>query len=214
MFKRLSFLGLTGLLFASSCMSDLQEPNQIEASKSQNEVAFAEANVSDVNARKAVERNYFERFTNQISLIPVEGFIPDYGAPAYYPGAGLGNSSHMGKAYSFLNQFATVGAEGLETKGRPVTQFYGEELAALGLTNIPDEVSSITTDGKGNSVWFKNINNQVSPVGPDRMEFVAEVEIINGTGKFEGATGTATVKGHFNPLNGKGMSTISGRIIY
>jgi hypothetical protein len=166
------------------------------------------------NLRKTADRNYSERFTNQLFQLDENG-VPTDNILAYYPGTGDGNSTHMGKALTFINQRAVLVENGLATVAEPVTKFFSKELAALGLTDIPEEVSSITTDGKGNSVWFKSISNQVtfSETEP-RADFKAVVEIIGGTGKFEKATGDGEVTGFFNPTNGEGSSVIRGRIVY
>lgn len=212
MMSKLGLMSLAGSFLLVSCVESIEETTltqQIEKV----EAIQTPTESTDLNSRKTAERNYFERFTNQLDFVPAEGYTGGP-APAFYPGTGVGTSTHMGKAMTFLNQFASIGPDGLGTIGAPVTAIYSVELAAIGLTGIPDEVSSLTTDGKGNSVWFKNIQNVVTPTSPTRMDFVAEVEIIGGNGKFENASGTATVTGYFNPTNGTGMSTISGRIEY
>lgn len=212
MMSKLGLMSLAGSFLLVSCVESIEETTlsqQIEKV----EAIQTPTESTDLNARKTAERNYFERFTNQLNQVDENGnFTPQI--PAYFPGTGVGTSTHMGKAMTFLNQYAPAEQGGALTVGAPVTQFYEDELAEIGLTNIPDEVSSLTTDGKGNSVWFKNIQNVVTQTSPTRMDFVAEVEIIGGTGKFENSSGTATVNGYFNPTNGTGMSTISGRIEY
>ncbi|MBN3519154.1 hypothetical protein JYB62_03990 [Algoriphagus lutimaris] len=209
MWSKLGLMSLAGSMFVSACTS-VEEPALVQPA-SQTEVLTSPETLTDGNARKRVERNYFERFTNQLFAVPINE-DPSLPFPAYFPGSGEGNSSHMGKAYTFLNQYAFFGPDGLQTIGAPVTQYFAEELENMGIFVDNDEVSSITTDGKGNSVWFKNINNVVTPVSDERSEFIAEVEIIGGTGKFEGATGEGTVVGNFNPQTGAGSSTIQGRI--
>jgi len=122
----------------------------------------------------------------------------------------------MGKAFTFLYQFARFGLNGLETVAAPVTMFSEESLIELRITDIPNEVSSLTTDGKGNSVRFTSTSNKVIP-GEDpniRLDFVAQVDIVGGTGKFAGAKGNGEVTGFINPSDGKGSSVIRGRIEY
>lgn len=210
--SKLGLMSLAGSFLLVSCVESIEETTLTQQIEKVEAIQIPTES-TDLNARKTAERNYFERFTNQIVFVPAEGYR-EGPAPAYYPGTGVGTSTHMGKALSFLNQFASLGPEGLGTIGAPVTEIYSEELAALGLTGIPPYVSSLTTDGKGNSVWFENIKNIVTPASETRLDFVAEVKIIGGTGKFENASGTATVTGYFNPITGTGMSTISGRIEY
>ncbi len=208
---RKSALILSASVLMFSCLPDSEAP-VIQEESNLVEVLSTPAEGGE-NLRKAVERNYFERFENNLKLEPGPGFT---GGPdnAFYPGTGKGNSTHMGKALTFLNQFAQFGTNGLETVGSPVTMIFADELAALGLTSIPDNVSSITTDGKGNSIWFEAVSNSVTPTSETRADFVAQVKIVGGTGKFEYATGEGEVVGFFNPEDGKGSSTMRGRIIY
>ncbi len=212
LWSRIGIFTISGSILLASCSSLTEEPIQLQEA---GEVSSASDVSNDINARKktAVERNYFEKFTNQLGSVDENG-QPTNLIPAYFPGTGEGNSTHMGKAITFLNQYAFFNQNGLNTIGAPVTQFYAQELAEIGITNIPDNVSSITTDGKGNSVWFENIQNTVTPAGAERTDFVAEVKIIGGTGKFENATGDGLVVGYFNPQTGMGSSTINGKIIY
>jgi hypothetical protein len=212
MWSKLSVITLAGSILMSSCASFLEESTEIQQ-VTVSEVLVAPESSTDLNARKATERNYFETFTNQLVQVDENGEFTS-SLPAYFPGSGIGNSSHMGKAYTFLNQYASFGADGFGTIGAPVTQFYSNQLEELGIIISNPDVSSVTTDGKGNSVWFKNTQNRVTPVGEDRSDFEADVEIIGGTGKFKNATGTGTVNGYFNPTNGEGKSTIQGRIVY
>ena len=157
------------------------------------------------NSRKRADYNYFEIFNNTLFFVPAEGYQGGP-APAFYPGSGEGIATKMGKAYSFINQLAQFQNNELVTVGAPVTMFFESELSAFGITGLPDAVNSITVDKKGNSVWFKNVKNVVIPVSEILSSFTAEIEIIGGTGKFEGATGTGTVRGNFNPLSGEGSS--------
>lgn len=212
MWSKLSMIAVAGSVLVASCTPYMEEPVLIQQD-TESALLPSPGSSADPNAKKAAEKNYFERFTNQLAQVDEQGKFTS-SIPAYFPGTGMGNSSHMGKALSFLNQYASIGANGLGTVGAPVTQFYSTELKSLGIFVDNPEVSSVTTDGKGNSVWFKNVQNTVSSSTEDRTEFVAEVEIVGGTGKFENASGTATVNGYFNPQDGTGMSTIEGRIVY
>ncbi|MEB2781151.1 hypothetical protein U3A58_12175 [Algoriphagus sp. C2-6-M1] len=209
---KLGMMTLAGSVLMASCVPTMEEPAQIQQ-VTESEVLDSPSSSADPNAKKAVERSYTERFTNQLTPMDENGIFPSNN-PTYFPGTGIGNSSHMGKALTFLNQRVTSGENGLGTVGAPVTQFYSEQLLVLGIVVDNPEVSSVTTDGKGNSVWFKNIQNTITASSEERIDFEAEVEIVGGTGKFENASGAATVIGYFNRTNGQGMSTIQGRIEY
>lgn len=212
-FLKWSGLCLISAMLLSSCISDTEQPVVDEMAQELTE--SAEALSEGENLRKSPNGVFYqEKFTNQIFLVGdlENGWEEGMPAPAWYPGTGMGNATYMGKAYSFINQYATLGQTGLVTVGAPVTQFFEVELATLGLTNIPDEVSSLTTDGKGNAIFFKNIFNQTTPASETRVNFLAEVEIIGGTGIFENATGLGTVNGFFNPQDGKGETTLRSNI--
>lgn len=119
--------------------------------------------------------------------------------PAWYPGGGEGNATHMGKANSYFNQYVTFIPPNIVSLHAPVTMFFNDALVAAGFPGVPPEVGSIVFDKKGNSIWFHAISNTATPVGPTRVEFAGINQIIGGTGKFEGATGEVTLNGYFNP---------------
>ncbi len=202
-------LGLS--LAVSSCISDSEVPVIDTQARALDELVSADQ--GGENLRMGTAYNYTETFENQLMVIPyVEDLV--VGAQAYFPGVGKGMANRMGKATSFLNQLAVFDpqTEAVITVAAPVTQFYGEKLEALGLTGIPDEVSSLTTDGKGNAIWFKNIKNVTKEISATLTEFEAEVEVIGGNGRFSRAKGQGVVVGTFNPLTGQGKSELKARI--
>lgn len=218
-YLKLSGLSLAVALLISSCMSEVESPLATnETTKLTEEVAIAGSEeLGGENLRKSPNGVFYqEKFSNSISIVPDEGFTPEFPFPAFYPGIGLGNATYLGKAYSFINQRAIFGTQGPVTVGAPVTMFFADRLAELGLTNIPDEVSSLTTDGKGNAIYFKNILNVTTPVSPTRINFSADVEIIGGTGKFKTASGKGKVNGFFNPQSktGAGETTLRATIVF
>ena len=213
-----SIIALVLIFVVSSCMSNLdlnQEPVETQSELHEIDESQGGENERRWNFDKKATRFYFERFSNQLDPRQPNGdrvTSPDDFA-LFFPGVGEGNATFMGKALTFINQQATIDENGQQgTIAAPVTQFYADELAALGIKNIPDEVSSITSDKRGNSVWFKNIGNAVTPISEIRFNFEAEVEIIGGTGRFDGATGKGKVRGFFNPTTGEGSSIIIGKI--
>ena len=213
---KFSGLGLAIILLVSSCMSEVEAPLANETAELANEVAIAGSEeIGGENLRKSPNGIFYqEKFSNSIKLIPdfENGFTEEMPFPAFFPGTGIGNATYLGKAYSFINQRAVLGPQGPVTIGAPVTMFFSKELAELGLTNVPDEVSSLTTDGKGNTIYFKNILNVTTPVSSTRVNFVADVEIIGGTGKFETASGEGKVVGFYNPGDGAGETTLRATI--
>ncbi len=203
---------LTGTLMLSSCMSEVEAPVANDVAKTLDE--STEVVSGGENLRKGTAYNYSEKFSNQLFEVPYEGENP-FGI-AFFPGSGTGMANRMGKATSFLNQLAIFDPKtnGVVTINAPVTAFFTNELNALGLTGIPDEVSSLTTDGKGNAIWFKNIRNITTPISETLTQFEAEVEVVGGNGRFSRARGQGIVTGTFNPQNGKGNSILEARIDY
>ena len=205
-------VGLIAGIFVTSCISESESPiltEQLEKS-----VAISEGTAGEENLRKSSEYNYIEKFSNQLMLVPGPGYTGG-AAPAWYPGIGVGMANRMGKAQSFINQFAIFDNNlGLITVGAPVTQFYSKELTKLGLKNIPASVSSLTTDGKGNAIWFQSEQNATKVISVDRTDFEAKVNVIGGNGKFSRARGSGIVKGFFNPNTGVGKSELMARIDY
>lgn len=119
--------------------------------------------------------------------------------PAWFPGGGKGNATHIGKAYSYFNQYTSFGPGGITSVPAPVTMFFATELVAAGITNIPDYVNSVTFDKQGNAVWFQGGQTTTIPVSPTRINFSGTNTIVGGTGKFVDAPGSVDLSGYFNP---------------
>jgi hypothetical protein len=168
-------------------------------------VSLANDNVSlsERASNRPVRRAYKDMHDTWYNFVPDTdgGWDPMHPAPfpAWYPGGGEGNATHMGNVNTFFNQYVTFIPPNIVSLHAPVTMFFSAELAAAGYTDIPDEVGSIVYDDKGNSIWFHAISNTATPVAPDRVEFSGVNQIIGGTGKFEGATGEVSLNGYFNP---------------
>lgn len=211
-YMKWSGLSLIFTIVLSSCMSEVEAPMANELAKTVEE--SAEVVTGGENLRKGPNGVFYqEKFSNQSIVIENN--------PAAFPGFGEGQSTYIGKAYSFFNQYA-MGAPDengvVFTVAAPVTEFFSEQLIGLGLD--PDEidanseiVSSLTTDGKGNSIWFNNISNKAQFDLEGNITFEAEIEIVGGTGKFQGATGTGTVVGNVGE-GGKGTTTVRANIIF
>jgi hypothetical protein len=149
-------------------------------------------------SRKPVTRAWRDSFDTWYQFVPdiAGGWTPPNPAPAWYPGGGDGNATHMGNASTYFNQYASFGPTGLTTSAAPVTMFFAAQLASF---SVPSTVSSIVFDDKGNSVWFRSAGTQAIPVSPTRVNFTGTNNIVGGTGKFAGATGQVTINGYFNP---------------
>jgi hypothetical protein len=142
-------------------------------------------------------------FTTFFNFIPdfASGWTPPNPAPAWYPGGGSGNLTHVGTCQTYFNQYATFGPSGLQTVGAPVNMFFAGALSAAGYT-VPNTVTTIFYTGQGKSVWCQAVGiSTTNPVSPTRIEFTSTLNIIGGTNQFSGATGQFTLSGFFNPQN-------------
>ncbi|WP_144603985.1 hypothetical protein [Algoriphagus algorifonticola] len=208
-----SFLILASAFIVTSCISDTEGPLEETASLEKSlEVKDSEGGE---NLKKGGLVEYKDSFANQIiALGEVEGqFVPvdpmTFDGVVYLPGNGKGKARTMGNVYSFINQVITGPAT---SEGAPVTQFFAQDLADLGITGIPDNVHSVTVNEAGHALFFESKTNVASPMAPDRVEFEADLIVVGGTKKYENATGTGKVIGYYNPMNGEGESTVTALI--
>lgn len=214
----LSGFSLAILLLVSSCISEVEAPLVDQGSELTEEVSILAAEeAGEENLRKGKKEYFYqERFSNQ-SIAGQPG-IP----PFAFPGFGRGEATFLGRSFSFFNQYA-VGEPDQNgvafTVAAPVTEFFSQQLTRLGLkvddiNNNPELVSSITTDGKGNSIFFNNVSNRVQfdPLG--NLTFVAQIKIVGGTGRFKGATGNGTVNGNVMASTGRGNTTVRAKIVF
>lgn len=176
----------------SGCSDDLA--NETVALSSDNK------SLSNRSPNDPVRRAYRDNFSTWYEFYPENPSSPAP-FPGWYPGGGDGNATHMGKANTYFNQYVTFIPPNVVSLHAPVTQYFVNQLADAGYTDIPDEVGSIVFDDKGNSIWFQTSSNTSVPVGPTRIEFSGVNQIIGGTGKFEGATGEVALNGYYNPQN-------------
>ena len=149
------------------------------------------------------QRPFKGSFSTFFNFIPdfAGGWVPPNPAPAWYPGGGSGNLTHVGNCQTYFNQYATFGPGGLQTVAAPVNMFFAGQLAAAGYT-VPSTVSTIFYTGQGKSVWCQAVGiSTTNPVSPTRIEFTSTLNIIGGTNQFSGATGQFTLNGFFNPQN-------------
>ena len=151
---------------------------------------------------KQVTRPYKDDFDTYYQFIPdiANGWTPPNPGPAWYPGGGEGNATHLGKVWTYYNQYASFGPNGFGSSAAPVNMFFASQLSAAGIT-VPNDVSTVVFDKKGNSVWFKLVSNITVPVSAARINFSGVSDIIGGTGKFAGATGQVNLNGYFNPTD-------------
>lgn len=182
-------LPVLAAIIISSCQKDITRQDNVAGEK-----------VESAANNEPVTRAYRDSFDTWFQFVPdiQGGWTPPNPAPAWYPGGGNGNATHMGNASTYFNQYASLGPTGLTTSHAPVTMFFATPLAAF---NVPANVGSIVFDSKGNSVWFSSAGTQAVPAGPTRVNFTGTNNIVGGTGKFTSATGQVTINGYFNPQN-------------
>ncbi len=200
-------LSLLVTLFIASCTKEEITP----FNDSGNTANSTEEPVVFGKNGKQVKRIYSEWFTATSTITPTEMGV-------FNPGSGNGNATHMGKATNYFNQMVTFSnGQPVGSTAAPVNQFFATELAAAGITNVPNSVSSITFDNDGNSVWFTSTTGtNLKPINATKVFFTANLDIIGGTGKFYGATGKVILSGFFNPQSASQSAVMqsSGTITY
>ena len=213
-YVKFSGFSLISALILSSCMTEVEMP-QAQVTVAESKIILEAPVTQDENLRKSAEAIvYMEKFSNQS--------IQDPGKPYAFPGFGTGNATHLGKAYSFFNQYA-LGAPDekgvVYTVAAPVSEFFGDQIANLGievdlLAASSKTVSTITTDGKGNSIWFHNVSTKATFDQLGNITFEADLEIVGGTGKFAAAIGHGSVTGNVQATDGKGTTLVTAQVYF
>lgn len=198
--RKLSIIKAALLLAIAASVYSCQKEKTLPPPSNEENIEEAKAVVS---ARSNQRRPFKGTFTTFYNFIPdvANGWTPPNPAPAWYPGGGSGNLTHLGNSNTFFNQYAVLGPNGLQTLAAPVNMFFASELQAVGLT-IPNNVTTIFYKDNGKSIWCEAIGASTSvPVSPTRIEFTAQLKIIGGTRQFSCAKGEVTLYGYFNPQN-------------
>lgn len=148
--------------------------------------------------RNPVTRAYKDSFDTWYMFVPdvKNGWTPPNPGPAWYPGGGEGNATHLGKCSTYYNQYATLGQNGLVSGFAPVNMFFSVPLAGY---MLPATVGTIVYRG-ADAIWLGgSTNSSTSFISAQRVNFHGELDIIGGNGKFTGATGHVILNGYFNP---------------
>jgi hypothetical protein len=208
-------------LFMVGCKKESLSPNGAPGAS-----ALITHDITKVD--KQQERPLKGAFITSTTLTPdwEGGYNPyvDPGAPAWYPGSGEGNLTHLGLSVTLFNQHIipteTDEAGNLTGAGTtpPVNNFFKAQLTSYGLT-VPDAVGWIFLDKHVNSIWSKGtLKYWSTPENMWRIYLNGTMEIIGGTGRFAGTTGQYTVSG-FSDVNVQTLKTsdsmtMEGFIVY
>jgi len=154
-------------------------------------------------SHEPVTRAYRDSFEAELNYIPDfnGGYVQTNPySHVWWPGSGDGNATHMGNVSAYFNQYTIRTSGIIYMFHSPATMFFPTELQAF---NVPQNVSLVVVDGKGNSVWFRNSPEGFpsTPVSPTKIIFNGTMIIAGGSGKFSGATGETSFHGFFNPQN-------------
>ncbi len=216
---------LLPLLIASFVISCKKEESisGIDRSGAKPELQSTISSKQEKKEKEKVQRPYKDHFDTYYRFEPdfAGGWLPPANgespspAPAWYPGGGEGNATHMGKVWTLYNQHADFNSMGgLTSSAASVNMFFAAALQQAGIV-APANVSTVVFDKKGNSVWFILQSNVTTPISTTRINFSGTSKIVGGSGKFVGATGEVSLQGYFNPtdFNDAGVDT-NGFIVY
>lgn len=179
--------------FLISCFSvALGCQKEMRISGSNQEQSFATES-NKTSTQKAVTRAYRDSFDVALGFMPdLQGgwTWADPDAPAWYPGTGNGNATHMGNVKTYFNTH-TLRVEGtVMVYHARVGRFFATQVGQFNI-HPEDEVSAVHYDDKGNSIWFKIAPEGLHSWHIDQTHVAMEGKmlIVGGTGKFAGATG-------------------------
>jgi hypothetical protein len=156
------------------------------------------------SGQKPVARAYRDSFHVDLEFFPdvAGGWTwADPEAPAWYPSSGKGNATHIGNANTYVNGYTLRVAGTVIVYHAPVNMYYAAQLPF----SVPSTVSRVVYDDKGNSIWFRILPEGLTTWHLDATHVMMEgkVQIVGGTGKFEGATGETTFYGQFDQASYK-----------
>lgn len=137
----------------------------------------------------------------------------------YFPGAGTGNATHLGKCTTLFNQLAyilppqndirgSVAAPVTAIPSYPVASGFASYLPAITSLSVPEAingkiVNTILYNKNGEAIFLSAITGggKTTFISPQKIAFNGKGLIVGGRGKFEGATGEFDYEGYFNPEN-------------
>jgi hypothetical protein len=190
-------LVISGFSLALGCQKEKGDLSSIQG----------QGNATELQARitkMPVTRAYRDSFDIDLSFKPdlAAGWTKaDPDAPAWFYGTGFGNATHMGNVETYFNTHTLRSSAGIVMVYQaPVNQFYAVPLQQY---NVPEDVSAVHYDGKGNSIWFRIAMDGWTSwhTAATHVAMKGNMLIVGGTGKFVGATGETNFHAEFNQLN-------------
>ncbi len=161
-----------------------------------------------------------------IPPVPLEVNGVNYFGTAYFPGAGMGTGSYIGKCTNYFNQLvyssavdgAPEGSVAAPVRDVPTYPIIGGPLpliqpgdfAALGqaVAQVPREIggriiNSIIVNESNDAIYTSAIRGSGStfPISAVLVGFNGKALIVGGSGKFQHATGEVEYNGYFNVAN-------------
>lgn len=188
---------LATLSFLAGCRKDVTE----------------NATDSPLPGKAAVSKRPPHELPLKASMDVYSTYTPDYAnggcycapyLPGYMTGTGEGNSTLLGKFYSYSNWYAYYDAAWRQqTYSVPLPDDYYQKLSPYFTVGevqaIKDaQVEVIFFDRQGNAIWSKvdDMAMDMSPTDSLHFSLSGEGVIVGGTGKFAGARGTYTFTGY------------------
>lgn len=148
-------------------------------------------------------RGYRDSFDVDLIFVPdIAGgwTMADFDAPAWYHGGGSGHATHMGNATITFNTHTLRVAGTVTIFHAPVGMFHAAQVKPFNV-GVTDQVSAVTYDDKGNSIWFRIAEGGLPTWHIVKTTLVAaegKMLIVGGSGKFKGATGETTFHAEFD----------------
>jgi hypothetical protein len=181
---------LAGMFFLASCRNDISQSS-------------TESSISSI---AAISRHKTHERPLKATMDVYHIYTPDYAnggcycfpyLPGYMAGEGEGNSTLLGKFYSYSNLYAYYGATGAQvTNSVPITYNYYDSLKPY---FSQDEIQAIKVqkveliffDHQGNAIWsdIDTLYMVPSPGNILHFSLAGTGKIRGGIGKFDGARG-------------------------
>lgn len=198
-FRSALLIAVTSLLF--SCQKDVSDLTSQSSLDSKAAIAKTATRTIELHGK----------FVSHTGYDPDESVVGNtWGIPVYawYPGEGEGTMNHLGKYYTFYNQYAypifhqgemdMINATGVTA---PITVAAREIIYNLfNHVEVPDTVGTVMIDKQGNAIFsngsYKYETIDVTPELVKLSSVHGDFKIVGGTGKFANVVnGRLTIDG-------------------